>query len=203
MVDPLSARRGRMLTEEFLQAALGQRDIQQAEEIFIECFGPANYSRAAGSFVDEFNPATGEHVRTWGPDGEIDGPRAEDLEVPGLRFGVREGDGPEVDPIRQEEIEALALCAFYWQTVVGMEAVQAFIAEGEGTTGSLKALALLQTRLGLSTSVNSRSRGMESLIQRQDDSAATTGTGNSFATVRLPADRRPPRNPLKRARSRR
>jgi hypothetical protein len=215
-VEPLSSRRGRFLTEEFVQAAVGKRSTGQAEQIFIEALGPANYARISGAYIVQHDEDNGRPTAIFGPEGEVgvslDGLLEELGLAPGQRYVTREDitglpvvDG---DPIRQEEGEALALCAFYWQTVVGMEAVKAFLDDGGGTGGSLKALALLQTRLGLSPVASSRSRGMESLIQ-QGVSEATSDTGTSSGSVELPAEPRPrrpldrlPKGLLKRARDR-
>lgn len=196
LVDPLPAKRGRFLTDEFIAAATMQRTVAQSEQIFIEAIGPANYSRIAGQYVHEFHE--GEYFATWAPDGLVELPADYPRPVApeGLRYLASETDDFEGEAIRQEEAEALCLCAFYWQTVVGMEAVREFVDSGEGTAGSLKALGLLQTRLGLSTSASSRSRGMESLISGAG-SEETPVTATSFGSVRLPADYRPPLNRLR------
>lgn len=208
-VDPLSARRGKWLTERFLEAAVGRTTAAVAEAVFIESFGPANYSRMTGAYVDEFTDA-GIYVTTWNPTGsderhdlEREAPAADADPLTIARFIARDPIAPELpldgEAIRQEECEALCLCAFYWQTVVGMEAVTVFLESGEGTDGSLKALGLLQIRLGLSVNRSSSSPVMERLIAQQASSSPTPGTGNSSATVRLPASKRGfMQNPLKR-----
>lgn len=202
LVDPLPARRGRALTDEFIRAAIGARTIAGSEAIFIESIGPLNYIRISGNYVDEFD-TDGVYLRTWTPDGETvredlvgtEGPIARPdgaLDTDGAKFAKfaeREALPGEAtiqgEAIRQEEGEQLALSAFYWQTVVGMEAVAAFLGENGGTAGSLKALALLQTRLGLSPTVTSRSRGMESLIA-EGASSQTSDTPTSSGSVHLP-----------------
>lgn len=194
-VDPLPAKRGKFLTDRFLESALGRTTQAQAEAVFIEALGPANYSRMSGLYVEHYDERTGNHRGTYGPDGITPGATRDPLtpDLVGARYVTREaeGDEPELDgePIRQEEGEALCLAAFYWQTVVGMEAVNAFLGAGEGTAGSLKALTLLMTRLGLSVSSSSSSRVMEHGIQAAGSSPASD-TPNSSASVRLPAAKR-------------
>lgn len=201
-VQPLGAKRGRRLTEMFVEAITARMNVQGAEAIFIESIGPKNYVRIAGQYVDEFD-ASGVYVQTWNEDGPtvregLAGTAAPAEYADGsghVRFAAREAlDGePELDgeAIRQEEAESLTLCAFYWQTVVGMEAVRAFLEEGEGSRGSLKALALLQSRMGLSRPLTSQSSASES--QMQQGATASTDTRSGGATsVRLPADRRSP-----------
>lgn len=231
-VSPLTARRGKELTEQFIRASVGALSGTEAESVFIESFGPQNYSRAAGVFVDEFDITGGPdagapYVQTWTPDGPhfVEGladTTSVDEQIMQLgdddegnpltahrkyaakyrgrdaipTLGEHDFDG---EPIRQEEVEALALCAFYWQTVVGMEAVRAFIEGGEGTPGSLKALSLLQTRSALSPSTTSRSTALENLIQSRAG-IPNTGTPQAGAkSVRLPADRQKPRNKKKKS----
>lgn len=214
IVRPLPAKRGRALTETFAGIALGVDETQQpaavSEAVFIEAINPDNYARMAGGYVDEFD-STGRYVTTWSTTGSTRHERLAELTAP-ARFIAREANPdlgePEVDgePIRQEEAESLSLCAFYWQSVVGMEAVEAFLEGGEGTAGSLKALRLLLIRIGRSPSTSSYEAGMASLTQ-QADSEETTDTANSSGSVPLPANKRgflPPRNaPRRRAKTRR
>lgn len=214
LVDPLHAKRGKHLTEQFILASVGQIPQDSSEAIFIEALGPVNYARMTGLYVDLVMEHTDDYPE---PPHTIDviltyddsGLYAGDPEVSpvgmlmkGAYYRARseQGDEPELmgEPIRQQEAEALCLAAFYWQTVVGMEAVEAFIEGGEGTAGSLKALGLLQTRLVLSASPSSRSAATEQLIQQQANSTETTDTPPSSATVRLLAHKRGfNQNPLK------
>ena len=194
-VDPLPAKRGKYLTEQFILVSLGQGTIQAGESIFIESFGPANYSRMSGLYVDEFD-RDGAYLQTWGPDGThtIDWAEAKfpDGFTPGkflARDEILDEEPLDGEPIREEEGQSLALCAFYWQSIVGMEAVKAFIEEGEGTTGSLKALGLLRIRLGASLQQSLSSMATENSTQ-QATSSKTSDTGNLSATVRLPANKR-------------
>ena len=193
VVHPLPARRGRYLTEQFIRASLGQSSAQSSEALFVESLGPALYSLLAGLYVDEYDTA-GEYVATHSPTAQIvaEGLRGSVCTPTDLRYGTRdpiEGE-PELNPpaLRQEEVEALALAAFYWQTVVGMEAVTRFVEAGGGQAGSLKALSLLQIRLGLSNPRGSLPTGTGSPTQ-QVDLGAMNDTENSFASVPPPANR--------------
>jgi len=201
-VEPLAAKRGRRLTEMFVEAITERMLPVGAEAIFIECIGAMNYARFAGMYVDEYDPA-GVYARTWDDEGsEIRESLAGSTAPPEypdgsghVRFVAREAlEGePELDgdAIRQEEAESLTLCAFYWQTVVGMEAVRAFLDAGEGSHGSLKALALLQSRMGISRPPTSHSSASASQTQQGDSSDTSTRSGGG-TSVRLPADRRSP-----------
>lgn len=201
LVDPLPAKRGHALTVQFVEAAAGRASVGLTEAVFIEAFGAANYSRMSGLYVDRFDPTTGEHVETYGPTGPIEPAHPREplpAEVVGLRFLAREADGePELDgdPIRQEEGEALTLCAFYWQTVVGMEAVRAFLDEGEGTAGSVKALGLLLSRSGLSRSQTSRRSVSASPTEQAATPGTSTRSGGSISGTPHVARLAPPHEP--------
>lgn len=203
LVDPVPARRGRYLTEQFVSAALQRLAPDETEAIFIESINPDNYSRMSGFIVDEFDNE-GEYVRSWNPDGDYVrdnyAPQFPERTHP-VRYRAREAVAGELESdgeaIRQEECESLCLCAFYWQTVVGMEAVNAFIQGGEGQAGSLKAMSLLQIRLGFSNTPNSSSAVMASLIQQEASSVGTSDTRNSSALERLPEAKRSRRRTLK------
>lgn len=205
LVDPIPSKRGKHLTNMFVLASLKAIGPEQIEQIFIEAIGPANYSRITGLYVDVRAqiPSTEPGVAstfespsiTYGPDGPISGSAAAlaALLNKGALLEAREArdDEPILDgePIRQEEAEELCLAAFYWQSVVGIEAVNAIFEEGGGTRGSLKALSLLQIRLGHSPSGNSLTPDMESSILQQAGSAATSDTPPSSGSVRLPANK--------------
>lgn len=51
--------------------------------------------------------------------------------------------------LSQEESEQIIMPAFFWQTVLGMDGVRAYIEGGEGLPGTLKATGALSARLGL------------------------------------------------------
>src|SRR5690606_17555587 len=134
-VDPLPAKRGRVLTEQFIGIAAGKVSGALAEQVLIEAINPHNYARISGEYVDEFD-AAGAYVQTWGPEGAAVRPALADTTGPdGIKYAHRDAfpDEAPVDgePIRQEEAETLCMAAFYWQTVVGMEGVTAFLEGGE------------------------------------------------------------------------
>lgn len=52
------------------------------------------------------------------------------------------------DELSQEESESVLMPAFFWQTVLGMDGVKAYISGGEGLSGVLKATGALTARLG-------------------------------------------------------
>lgn len=90
--------------------------------------------------------------------------------------------------ISVSEGESILLPAFYWQTVLGMDGVNAFITGGEGMAGAKKALELLALTLGISPTQTAPSGALESLIQSQ---APTPPTGRPTTTRdRLPAAKR-------------
>lgn len=203
VVHPLPARRGKQLTDVFVQIAVQGpasvgADAAMKESIFIEAFGPENYARAGSGIVEL--TLDGEILATWIPDAEQDltsvppvNPDPSIIFRRGGDLSMREprDDEPPAwgESIRHEEIEALALAAFYWQTVVGMEAVQAFLEAGEGQAGSLKALGLLLSRRGLSIRTNSSDSGSASSTQ-QAGSTGTTATAPRSAIEQLPAHKR-------------
>lgn len=51
--------------------------------------------------------------------------------------------------LSQAESEGILMPAFFWQTILGVEGVKAYIDGGEGLTGTLKAAGALTARLGL------------------------------------------------------
>ncbi|MDR6867533.1 hypothetical protein J2Y69_002137 [Microbacterium resistens] len=51
--------------------------------------------------------------------------------------------------LSQEESEGIIMPAFFWQTILGMDGVRAYIEGGEGLPGTLKAGGALTARLGL------------------------------------------------------
>lgn len=51
--------------------------------------------------------------------------------------------------LSQDEGELIIMPAFFWQTVLGMDGVKAYIEGGEGIAGTLKAVRALTARLGL------------------------------------------------------
>lgn len=64
------------------------------------------------------------------------------------------------DELSQSEGELVIMPAFFWQTILGMDGVSAYIEGGEGLAGTLKASGALSHRLALlapTTSPNSAS----------------------------------------------
>lgn len=51
--------------------------------------------------------------------------------------------------LSQDESEGIIMPAFFWQTVLGLDGVKAYIEAGEGLAGTLKAAGALSQRLGL------------------------------------------------------
>ena len=51
--------------------------------------------------------------------------------------------------LSQDEAELIIMPAFFWQTILGMDGVKAYIQGGEGLAGTLKASGALTARLGL------------------------------------------------------
>ncbi|WP_402843797.1 hypothetical protein [Microbacterium sp. GXS0129] len=50
--------------------------------------------------------------------------------------------------LSQSEAETVLMPAFFWQTILGIDGVTAYIEGGEGLAGTLKASAALTSRLG-------------------------------------------------------
>ena len=53
------------------------------------------------------------------------------------------------DELSQDEAESILMPAFFWQTILGMDGVRAYLEGGEGLSGTLKATGALSRRLGL------------------------------------------------------
>lgn len=194
-VDPLSAVRGKQLTDLFVYAAQQRLSATASESMFIEAFGPANYSRATGLVVDRLREdAAGADVLTDSWAGDVHTVHdAKPSRSTAIYIGrPQEDEDPifEALPLRQSEIESLCLCAFYWQTVVGMEAVQTFIEGGEGAAAHLKASSLYVTR-GLLSLQPGSSNAVSELLTTAADSSPAPGTASSSASVLLPARRKP------------
>lgn len=73
-------------------------------------------------------------------DGDTWKPRPEAEQTNFNRFGLE---------LSQAETEGIIMPAFFWQTILGMDGVRAYIEGGEGLAGTLKASGALSTRLGL------------------------------------------------------
>lgn len=53
------------------------------------------------------------------------------------------------EELSQDEAESILMPAFFWQTILGMDGVKAYLEGGEGLSGTLKATGALSRRLGL------------------------------------------------------
>ena len=73
-------------------------------------------------------------------DGGVWVPRPESEQTNFNRLGME---------LSQEEAELIIMPAFFWQTILGMDGVKAYIEGGEGLAGTLKASGALTARLGL------------------------------------------------------
>ncbi|MDY7542599.1 MULTISPECIES: hypothetical protein [unclassified Cryobacterium] len=138
IIAPLSGRRGKALTNEFIAICAGASSAVGMEAILRESAGEDVYERVQ----DELTLFEGESVLTP---------------------------------------------AFYWQTVLGLEGVNAYLAGGEGLAGAKKALELLILSLGILPTQTAPSTALETLIQKQEP---TLRTARSTTTVdRLPANK--------------
>lgn len=81
------------------------------------------------------------------------------------------------DELRLGEAESILLPAFFWQTILGIAGVTAYIEGGEGMRGGVKALAALAARLGLSPSLTSPSSVLGSLIRLESTTPTTSPNG--------------------------
>jgi len=103
-----------------------------------------------------------------------------------------EAVGAETYERTQEELslfegQSVLLPAFYWQTVLGLDGVEAYLSGGEGMAGAKKALQLLIMSLGISPTQTAPSTALESLIQSQAPTRPTEA--NTTTVARLPASK--------------
>ncbi|WP_120338133.1 hypothetical protein [Cryobacterium soli] len=116
-----------------------------------------------------------------------------DLPAAGMDPLLQRAVGAEVYERVQSELslnesQDILLPAFYWQTVLGMHGVNAYITGGEGLTGAKKALELLALTLGILPTQTAPSGVLETLILSQ---APTLPTARPTTTRdRLPANKR-------------
>lgn len=96
-----------------------------------------------------------------------------------------------LDELRTTEGESVLLPAFFWQTVLGMAGVNAYIDGGEGVAGGVKALWALVSRLGLSPTKTSPSSALENLIRLQESIRHTSTHPAGEKPGKQPQDRRP------------
>jgi len=83
------------------------------------------------------------------------------------------------DELRLGEAESILLPAFFWQTVLSIAGINAYIEGGEGIAGGVKALWALVARLGLSPLKTSPSSALESLIRLGSTPTTTSPTGGA------------------------
>ena len=58
------------------------------------------------------------------------------------------------EELSQDEAEAILMPAFFWQTILGMDGVKAYLEGGEGLSGTLRATSALARRLGFLAAPN-------------------------------------------------
>jgi len=79
--------------------------------------------------------------------------------------------------LRLAETESVAYCAFYWQTIVGIAGVNAFLEGGEGVAGQVKALWVMTARMGLSTSRPSPLSALDTLTSMVSTPSTSSRAG--------------------------
>lgn len=178
LVNPLPARRGLQLSRQYVANALGTvADLgiepphpASLASVLIESLGPDNYERLTGEIVV---PTDTDELRH--------------LHDRGIRYvGLEEHDGRTAgdgEPLRHEEGQQILQVAFYWQSVAGIEAVNAYIENSSLTEG--KALGLLLRGLGVQLSPTSHSGESAPQTQQVDTPGTTTPIGTS-GSVLLP-----------------
>lgn len=201
LVNPLPAKRGLQLSRQYVANALGTVTDLGLEpphplslaSVMVEAFGAENYERMTGNIVIPTEPDSElrqQHDVRFIEVSEHDGRVA--------------GDG---EPMRHEEMQQLLQVAFYWQSVAGIGAVNAYIENTDLVEG--KALGLLLRDLGIQLSTTSRSGVSENQTQQADTPDTTTRSGTSSSVVlppaaspagpvpRTPMDHQPRRNRLR------
>ena len=114
-------------------------------------------------------------------DGERWVPVPEEEQVNYTRLGLE---------LSQAESEAIIMPAFFWQTILGMDGVNAYIQGGEGLAGTLKAVGALSQRLGLLARKTSPSTALDGLTLEASTRSMSTPQGG-VKTVKKPQDRKP------------
>lgn len=99
------------------------------------------------------------------------------------------------DELRLGEAESVLLPAFFWQTVVGIAGVRAFIEGGEGVAGGIKALWALVARLGISPSKTSHSSALDDLIRLAATPSTSSPQSGKPRAPRPPLSETPDPNP--------
>lgn len=101
------------------------------------------------------------------------------------------------DEVSAAEGEDISMAAFFWQTVLNVAGVNAYLSGGGGVGGLEKATWALVHRLGLSPETTSPSSALESLIQLQASTPNTSSPQGGEKPGKQPQDRRPKKQPAK------
>ncbi|MFC0681301.1 hypothetical protein ACFFGH_26010 [Lysobacter korlensis] len=122
LVPPLPAKRGQALARTLLQ--LGSHDEPgRRSQVFAEALGPGNYALITGDHVQEFGEL-GNYVHTWLPGARMIEP-AEAVPAPAAGERIRIIPAPwDGLNLREEEVEALALAAYRWQSPAGWRGLE-------------------------------------------------------------------------------
>lgn len=95
------------------------------------------------------------------------------------------------DEVSAAEGEDISMAAFFWQTILNVAGVNAYLSAGGGVGGLEKATWALVHRLGLSPETTSPSSALESLIQLQGSIPSTSSLPGGAKPGKQPQDRRP------------
>ncbi len=142
VVDPLPAKCGLALSTAIAAQAAGRPGGMPRESVLAEALGPQNYALITGDHVQEFDES-GRYLRTSMAGAVMIEP-LEDVPppAPGQRTRVVASEWDGLD-LRVEEVEALALAAFYWQSVAGWKGLTALLNGVAGSTGETAAFEVL------------------------------------------------------------
>jgi len=89
------------------------------------------------------------------------------------------------------EIEDVAMCAMFWQTILNDSGVSIYLGEGGGVGGHTKAMWALVTRLGLSPLLTSPSSALDDLTRLVESIPSTSTPPSGNKPGKKPQDRRP------------
>lgn len=94
------------------------------------------------------------------------------------------------DTLRQTEAEQVAMAAFFWQTVLGIDGVNEYLDAGGGITGMGKAVWALTVRLGISPQGTSPDSVLASLMPEGSIPSTSIRPGGK-KPGKQPQDRQP------------
>ncbi|MCI2959552.1 hypothetical protein MN032_17850 [Agromyces atrinae] len=94
--------------------------------------------------------------------------------------------------LSQSEAEAILMPAFFWQTVLGIDGVNAYLSGGGGVAGAAKALGALSQRLGRLIPQTSP-RTASAALTSAGSTPTTSSRPSTAPSVKLPRDRQPKR----------